>query len=283
MKTSTISLVAFAFAPLVHGFVHTKTKVSFETFALPMASIADDSSDSYPTLPTQRGKKMSESIPFLACPKVLQESDLAGNVGFDPLSLAKNKEQLWEYREAEIKHARLAMLAAVGWPVSELMDKSIADFFDAQSMLDEGDRVPSILNGGMNKISPQWWGFCVGLCAAIDMYGVAKARRGDPEYFPGNLNFDPLGFYPSDRESQEQLKLAEIKHGRTAMMGVLGYVIEEASTKISVVDETPFLFHPITETVEEAIEGVVNAEEALIGAMGGQEVVLGAAGALGAL
>ena len=97
------------------------------------------------------------------------------------------------------------------------------------------------------------------------------------------MNFDPLGFYPSDRESQEQLKLAEIKHGRTAMMGVLGYVIEEASTKISVVDETPFLFHPITETVEEAIEGVVNAEEALIGAMGGQEVVLGAAGALGAL
>ena len=63
-------------------------------------------------LPTQRGKKMSESIPFLECPKVLKESDLAGNFGFDPLGFAKNKEQLWEYREAEIKHARLAMLVS---------------------------------------------------------------------------------------------------------------------------------------------------------------------------
>jgi hypothetical protein len=53
---------------------------------------------------------MSESIPFLKCPGALVDCDLAGNVGFDPLGFAKNKEQLMEYREAEIKHARLAML-----------------------------------------------------------------------------------------------------------------------------------------------------------------------------
>lgn len=64
-------------------------------------------------LPTQKGKKMSESIPFLQCPKVLKESELAGNFGFDPLGLAKNNEQLWEYREAEVKHGRLAMLVSV--------------------------------------------------------------------------------------------------------------------------------------------------------------------------
>lgn len=63
-------------------------------------------------LEPQTEQKMSISIPFLACPKTLKESQLAGNVGFDPLGLAKNKELLWEYREAEIKHARLAMLVS---------------------------------------------------------------------------------------------------------------------------------------------------------------------------
>jgi hypothetical protein len=53
---------------------------------------------------------MSKAIPFLGCPAVLKDCDLSGNVGFDPLGFAKNKEQLWEFREAEIKHARLAML-----------------------------------------------------------------------------------------------------------------------------------------------------------------------------
>ena len=55
---------------------------------------------------------MSQSIPFLRCPGPLIDCDFAGNVGFDPLGLAKNKEQLWEYREAEMKHGRLAMLVS---------------------------------------------------------------------------------------------------------------------------------------------------------------------------
>jgi hypothetical protein len=55
---------------------------------------------------------MSQALPFLECPKVLVDCDLAGNVGFDPLGLASNKEALTIYREAEIKHARLAMLVS---------------------------------------------------------------------------------------------------------------------------------------------------------------------------
>jgi hypothetical protein len=204
-------------------------------------------------LPSQYGKRMSEAIPFLECPKVLQDSTLAGNVGFDPLHLSKNPEQLLEYREAEIKHSRLAMLAAVGWPVSELTDRSIASYFNAPSTLDEGDRVPSLLNGGLERIDPRFWGFCLGMCAAIDLYGVSKSRRSSKGYFPGNIGFDPLGLFPTDKQGQERMKLAEIKHGRTAMVGVVGYVVEEYVTKMAVVDDTPVLFQPITETVEEAL------------------------------
>lgn len=203
--------------------------------------------------PSQYGKRVSEAIPFLECPKVLRESTLAGNVGFDPLRLSQNEEQLMEYREAEIKHSRLAMLAAVGWPVSELTDRTIASYFNAPSTLDEGDRVPSVLNGGLERIDPRFWGFCLGMCAAIDMYGVSKSRRESEDYFPGNIGFDPLGLFPADKQGQERMKLAEIKHGRTAMTGVVGYVVEEYVTKMAVIDDTPVLFQPITETVEEAL------------------------------
>merc|ERR1712032_661908 len=41
-----------------------------------------------------------------------------GNSGFDPLQLA-TAENLVSLRSAELKHGRLAMLAALGWPAQE--------------------------------------------------------------------------------------------------------------------------------------------------------------------
>merc|ERR1719261_1603269 len=89
--------------------------------------------------------QMSASMPFMARPVAL-DSSLAGDVGFDPLGFAKNSEDLMNYREAEIKHARLAMLAAAGWPISELFDAKIAALFGLTPIVDATDRVPSLLN-----------------------------------------------------------------------------------------------------------------------------------------
>jgi len=41
---------------------------------------------------------------------VVKTSSLPGNFNFDPLHLAHSKEQLIVYRQAEMKHGRLAML-----------------------------------------------------------------------------------------------------------------------------------------------------------------------------
>ena len=49
-----------------------------------------------------------------------------GNKGFDPLGFATSLTTLKAYREAELKHGRLAMLAALGWPVSELLQPVLA-------------------------------------------------------------------------------------------------------------------------------------------------------------
>jgi hypothetical protein len=54
--------------------------------------------------------EMSKSLLFMVRPPSALSSELAGDVGFDPLGFAKSREDLMNYCEAEIKHGRLAML-----------------------------------------------------------------------------------------------------------------------------------------------------------------------------
>ena len=46
----------------------------------------------------------SKSLPFAECPAALDGS-MAGDVGFDPLCFSADESKLFNYREAEIKHA----------------------------------------------------------------------------------------------------------------------------------------------------------------------------------
>eukprot|EP00548_Thalassiothrix_antarctica_P018345 CAMPEP_0194194310 /NCGR_PEP_ID=MMETSP0154-20130528/75514_1 /TAXON_ID=1049557 /ORGANISM="Thalassiothrix antarctica, Strain L6-D1" /LENGTH=266 /DNA_ID=CAMNT_0038918731 /DNA_START=96 /DNA_END=896 /DNA_ORIENTATION=- len=156
--------------------------------------------------------EMSRSMPFMKRPAILDGS-IAGDVGFDPLGFANTKENLVNYREAEIKHARLAMLAAAGWPLSELWDWKIAVLFGMPALVDNADRAPSILNGGLDKVSPFYWIGCLIFAGAVDFYGSIVVKKNNPDYFPGNLGFDPLGLYPKDAEGQKQMQLKEIKNG----------------------------------------------------------------------
>ena len=183
----------------------------------------------------------STAIPFMERPPLLDGS-MAGDVGFDPLNFARGEGELMSYREAEIKHSRLAMLAAAGWPLSEILDKKIAAAFNLAPLLDATDRAPSLLNGGLGKVSPIYWVACLVFAAVIDASGTKRATFKAEGYFPGNLAFDPLGFYPKNEDEQKFMQTAEIKHGRVAMMAVVGYAIQEYVFKQGVVDESPFSF-----------------------------------------
>lgn len=113
-------------------------------------------------------------------------------------------------------------------------------------LLADGGRAPSLLNGGMGSVSPVWWGICLGLTAAIDLYANEKAKYSGDDYFPGNLGFDPFRFYPPDASGRKRMELAEIKHGRLAMVAAAGFATQEYVTKLGVVEETPLFFFPIT-------------------------------------
>ena len=141
------------------------------------------------------------------------------------------------------------MLAAAGWPVSELFDKKIASFIGAPAVVDATDRAPSVLNGGLGKISPIYWAAVLAVAGAIDLYG--QSRKNAPDYFPGNLGFDPLGLYPKDPAGQERMQLAELKNGRLGMIAITAFAFQEFVSNVGVVDETPLFFKPIGAVLHE--------------------------------
>jgi Chlorophyll A-B binding protein len=194
--------------------------------------------------------KMSQALPFMERPAALDGS-MVGDVGFDPFGFSKTQQDLLNYREAEIKHGRLAMLAAAGWPLSELFDKKIADGLGLVAVVDSADRAPSILNGGLEKVSPIYWVACLALAGAIDLYGISRSKSNDPAYFPGNLGFDPLGLYPKDTAGQERMQLAELKNGRLGMIAITAFAVQELVTKMGVIDQTPLFFKPIMGVMHE--------------------------------
>jgi hypothetical protein len=194
---------------------------------------------------------MSQSMPFMARPVSLDGS-LAGDVGFDPIGFAKNSDDLMKYREAEIKHARLAMLAAAGWPISELFDAKIAGVLGMNPVVDGADRVPSLLNGGLGKVSPVYWVACLAGAAAIDLYGIKVASQ-KPGYTPGDYGLDFFGLYPKDEEGQKWFQTAELKNGRLAMIAITAFAVQEFVSNVGVIDETPLFFKPIAETAHEYV------------------------------
>ena len=138
---------------------------------------------------------------------------------------------------------RLAMLACVGWPLAELFDKPIAESLNLPNLLTKSGESPSILNGGLDKISIAYW---VGFAALAGIIEIENMKMQDEKnYTPGDCNFDPLGLFPEERTAKFEMQLKEIKNGRVAMMAIVGFAVQEALYGVPVVAETPIFFQPV--------------------------------------
>jgi len=180
---------------------------------------------------------------------VLSDCVMVGNKGFDPLNLAKTLEELDTFREAEIKHGRLAMLAAVGWPLSERLQPYLAKSMGAPDLLAAGGKAPSLLNGGLENINPLFFLGILGFTGFVETQVLTKMKKRENR-IPGDLGFDPLGFSKDASEaSKRDYQLKELQNGRLAMLAIVGYVAEEFVTKFSVLQETPV----IEQAVEKAL------------------------------
>jgi len=181
---------------------------------------------------------MSASLPFLKRPAHLNGS-LPGDRGFDPLNFSSEASALDWYRNAEIKHGRLAMLATVGWPIAELTHNTVAAQFDLESTLGLQDKAPSVLNGGLGGTNPLFWIAAIGAAAALEF---VTTKNGDGQE-PGDFGFDPLSLTGTGFEQQFFVQEAEIFNGRLAMLAITGFVAQEFTTNTAVIHETPFFFH----------------------------------------
>jgi len=204
-------------------------------------------------------------MPQQVAPTYLDGS-LGGDNGFDPLCLvplgrrgvdingllskaereAKAREMSAEdlaanvqwMREAEVKHARLAMLAVVGWPLAELLNPL--------SLLKTDGRAPALFNGGLGDgpIAP-FLILAAGAAAYLELQ--TKDRVNDTAkpngYIAGDLGFDPLGFFGQQGAyAQKKLRANELNNGRLAMLAITGFAVQEFIWQEPVVDQTPFFF-----------------------------------------
>jgi hypothetical protein len=184
---------------------------------------------------------MSPSLPFAKRPSLLDGS-LPGDRGFDPFNFASTPEALDFYRTAEIKHARLAMLAAIGWPVSELVHDTVAKSLGWTSLLvAHGDRVPSVLNGGLSDVNPAFWVAALGAAVILETVGSSSAQNNDNNNYnnpTGDFGFDPLQLFGGNDKTEEQkfvLQESELFNGRLGMLAITGFAMQEFWTQFSVV------------------------------------------------
>jgi len=203
---------------------------------------------------------------------ILESFPLAGDYGFDPLGLSKidffsdgaeDKARspeiiLRDYRDAELRHGRLAMLAALAWPVQELLSPSIARLANREFgnpglsdiLTETSGRSPSVLNGGLEEL--RVFAFLIGVGAgigAIDSVSIRIKEELGPKYVPGDFGFDPLNLSKGmSTEAFNDMQEKEINNGRLAMIAVTAFVIEEALSGLPVIQLTPGLFHPLWES-----------------------------------
>ncbi|CEM12879.1 unnamed protein product [Vitrella brassicaformis CCMP3155] len=207
---------------------------------------------------------VSLALPWVAKPQI-GDGTLVGDFGFDPLGLSKIAD-VGFLRNAELKHGRLCMLAAVGLLAPELVQKPAGfdglEFVPAFSEMNPFKALFAMPPAGLMQIliaialielntAKFLWDpsmkmritdmsekerllvqtgntrFLAGSARPqLASLGneVVMEKSGMFSRVPGDLGFDPLGL--ADEGIREDWALAEIKHGRLAMLAVLGMLLQ---------------------------------------------------------
>jgi len=169
----------------------------------------------------------SRALPFMNRPALLDGS-MAGDVGFDPLGLSTIDGvgvDLYWLREAEIKHARVAMLAVAGVVQVELFGP--APGCEMCTAKNQMDAFWQFWNA-----HPQYIAASLIFITLIEFFsGIATTSgRESGERQPGDFGLDPLGFLNGAPDKVERLKAQEIANGRLAMWAAAGIILQGMTT-----------------------------------------------------
>merc|ERR1712216_656460 len=150
---------------------------------------------------------------------------------FDPLGFLDGKTELEvnRFREAELTHGRVGMLAAAGFLVQEKFHPLFSG--DGGPAIDQ---IPQL---------PVWlWAIMAGGIGAAEAFRISIAFREldgsklkaetalKPGYVPGDLGFDPLNLAPEDPAEFKEMQEKELAHARLGMIAAAGFLAQEAVT-----------------------------------------------------
>jgi len=151
---------------------------------------------------------------------------------FDPAGFleGKDKDTVYKYREAEITHGRVAMLASLGFVVQEKFHPLFG--MASKQMGPAIEQIPQL---------PIWvWGAMLAFIGSAEQTRIARGwQQLNPEtqtasqtlrdgYMPGELGFDPLNLAPEDPAEFREMQEKELSHGRLAMIAAAGFLAQEA-------------------------------------------------------
>jgi len=148
--------------------------------------------------------------------------------GFDPFGYSEGAtfEQVRTWREAELAHGRVGMLASAGFLVQE----KFHPLFNA----DGGPAIEQI-----PKLPPIMWPLITIFIGGCESLRISKGwsnpnepehvfQKLMPEYVPGDIGFDPLGLKPTGATEFREMQLKELQNGRLGMLAAAGFIAQEA-------------------------------------------------------
>jgi len=159
---------------------------------------------------------------------------------FDPLNFLEDLpvQEIKRYREAEVTHGRVSMLATIGYLVAEKFHplfngevtgpanshlaqvQEISPFFFAWL-------VTAIATAELGRASIGWEAPVDALKKNADVEGKTWLSKLNDGYYPGDIGFDPLGLKPTDGAEFAEMQTKELQHGRLAMIGAMGMIVQE--------------------------------------------------------
>merc|ERR550532_3002950 len=187
--------------------------------SVPQASARSSIGSSRVSMKAEGGYKMSKSVPFLPVSPAL-EGYVGEEDGFDPMGFSLAIDIRW-LREAELKHARVAMLATVGWITTDLGLRVPGDAFQVTT-IDAHDAMVKFGN------MPQMlcW---IGYAELFGFLAIIAMMEGKTDRKPGDfyLRFG----YPKDEQGQYDMQMKELRNGRLAMLAFGGIVTSAVLTQ----------------------------------------------------
>jgi len=146
---------------------------------------------------------------------------------FDPLGYCTNEGvtegKVRFYREAELKHGRVAMLASLGFLVAE----------NFHPLFGGNINVPSYVAFQETPLQPSFFPvvFSLSIFEVFSVFTFMNPKDGlwsiKSDHTPGDLGFDPLGLKPTDPAELAEMQTKELNNGRLAMIAIAGMVGQE--------------------------------------------------------